>query len=495
MKPYGFDNQLYLEKQIIAIQERVARFGKLYLECGGKLLDDQHASRVLPGYEPDTKVRVMQSLGDNLEVVVCVSACDIERKKQRGGFGPTYDMLATELAHKLCTLGLHVQHMVITHYDGQVSAQYFHHILEKQGFTVTLHHRIAGYPHNVDFVVSPEGMGSNPYIETTRPIVVVTGPGPGSGKLGTALSQLYHEHQRGRSVGYAKLESFPVWNMPLNHPLNVAYEAATAELSDRNMIDPFHFQVYNQVCVNYNRDIDAFPVLRALLEKLTGDPAFYASPTDMGVNRIKDGIIDEDVVIEASRQEVVARYFNYVYSYAMGHCEASAVEHLEQLLFQMNMRPENRLVVPAAREAANDASVQRDKGNKGVYCAGALELPDGTIVTGKNSAQMHAASALILNAIKVLAGIPDNEALLPEKILQPIGYLKQHIFGDEELSLDLEEMLIALSTASHDYPRINEAIAHLSRLRGCQVHLTRGPTTGDATGLRKLGLHTTCDPQ
>lgn len=495
MKRYGFDNKLYLETQIAAIQERVACFGKLYLECGGKLLDDQHAARVLPGYEPDAKVRVMQSLGDNLEVIVCVSAQDVERRKQRGDFGPTYDILALELVARLRKLGLLVEHLVITQYDGQGAVQHFQNILEKQNLRVTLHHKIAGYPHHVDFVLSSQGMGSNPYIETSRPIVVVTAPGPGSGKLGTCLSQLYHEHERGQRVGYAKLESFPVWNLPLSHPLNIAYEAATAELFDRNMIDPFHFQVYNKVCVNYNRDIDAFPVLRVLLERLTGNPSFYASPTDMGVNRIKDGIVDEAIVVEACCQEVAARYFHYLYLYATGHCNYHAVEHLEQLLFQLNIRPESRGVVSAARQAVVQASIQKDKGNKGVYCAGALELADGTIVTGKNSPQLHAASALVLNAIKTLADIPHDQFLLPEKILQRITHLKQHIFGDEELSLDLEEMLIALSSASHDYPLIDQAMEYLSQLRGCQAHLTRGPTAGDATGLRKLGVHTTCDPQ
>ena len=495
MDGYGFNNELYLEGQIAAIQERVAHFGCLYLECGGKLLDDQHAVRVLPGYDPDTKVQVMQSLGDNLEVVICISAHDVEHRKVRGAFGPTYDVFAIDLVNKLRKLGIYIRHAVITLYQGQPSVAHFRHMLEDIGLQVTLHQEIPGYPNDIDFVVSPQGMGKNPYIPTTRPIVVITGPGPGSGKLGTCLSQLYHEHQRGKSVGYAKLESFPVWNLPLNHPLNIAYEAATAELSDRNMIDPFHLQVYNEACVNYNRDIAAFPVLRVLLERLTGNPSFYASPTDMGVNRIKDGIVDEKVIHQACCQEVAARYFHYKYACHAGYCDEKAVRHIERLLFQLNIRPEIRAVVPAARKAAQEAKQQRNKGNKGIYCAGALQLEDGTLIVGKNGPQLHAASALILNAVKKLLGLPDEQLLLPQKILQRISYLKQNIFGDDELSLDLEEMLIALSSASEDYPNVHEAVQCLIHLRGCQVHLTRIPTAGDAIGLRKLGVHTTCDCQ
>ncbi|MGL4524104.1 MAG: DUF1846 domain-containing protein [Spirochaetia bacterium] len=493
MKTFGFDNQLYLEHQTAAIKERVSRFDRLYVECGGKLIDDQHAARVLPGYQSDNKVQIMKSLGDDLEVVVCIYAGDIASRKVRGGFGLAYDVYTLDLLSRLSTLGIYVKNVVITRYKHESVANNFAKSLTSRGYVVTFHQEIDGYPHDVDRIVSPQGLGMNPYIETTRPIVLVAAPGPGSGKLGTCLGQLYHEHQRKQKVGYAKFESFPVWNLPLNHPLNIAYEAATAELLDRNMIDPFHFQAYNEVCINYNRDIDAFPVLKSLLEKLTGSPSFYCSPTDMGVNRIKDGIVDGEKVCEACCQEVVFRYFSYAYEVAMGQCNPQALRHLEQLLFTLEIRPESRRVVPIARAAVQNAKEQSNKGDKGVYCAGALELPDGRIITGKNSSWLHAASALILNAVKTLSGIKDEQYLLPEEILEQISFLKRDLFRDQRMSLDLEEMLIALASASVNNEKIRQVMQHLSSLKGCHLHLTYPPSPGDATGLRKLGLHTTCD--
>ncbi len=402
----GFDNEKYLEEQSAAILERMRRFGnKLYLEFGGKLLYDYHAARVLPGFDPNVKMRLLRDLADSAEVLLCIYAGDIERKKIRADFGITYDSDALKLIDDLAEWGIGVRAVVITRFDDQPAARLFRDRLERRGIAVFTHKFTKGYPTDVDTIVSDEGYGANRYIETSKPVVVVTGPGPNSGKLATCLSQLYHEHRRGVNAGYAKFETFPIWNLPLNHPVNVAYEAATADIGDVNLIDPFHLEACNEKAVNYNRDVEVFPVLRRILERIAGEATVYRSPTDMGVNRAGFGIVDDAAVREAATQEVIRRYFRYACEYAMGLTGRASVQRVELLMEDLEVGVRDRCVVAPAQEAAHDAKI-RGKGSEGVYCGAALELPDGTIVTGKNSPLMHAASSLILNAAKTLAGIP-----------------------------------------------------------------------------------------
>ncbi len=491
----GFDNEKYLEEQTAAIHERVSRFSdKLYLEFGGKLLFDFHASRVLPGFDPNVKMRLLQGLSDKAEVILCIYAGDIEKKKMRADFGITYDADALKLMDDLGERGVPVTAVVITRYEGQPGATAFKAQLENRGVQVHTHRLTKGYPTDVDTVVSDEGYGANSYVETEKPIVVVTGPGPGSGKLATCLSQFYHDRKRGLESGYAKFETFPIWNLPLKHPVNSAYEAATAEMKDVNQLDHFHLDAYDERAVNYNRDIEAFPLLRRIIERITGGDSFYASPTDMGVNRAGFGIIDNEVVIEAGRQEIVRRYFRYACEHAMGLVDKASVERIQLLMKEHQLSPESRIVVGPAREAAEEAE-EEGMGNKGIYCGAAMELPDGSIVTGFNTPLLHAASDLLLKAARRLAGYPPDEELLSPATFQSLTHLKKDILQRERVSLDVEETLIALGLGAATDPRADAAIQSLPALRGCEMHMTHMPSPGDEAGLRKLGVNLTTDPR
>ncbi len=491
----GFDNERYLQQQSAAILDRVTEAnGRLYLEFGGKLLFDYHAARVLPGFHPDVKMRLLQKLKDQSEVVLCIFAGDIEKKKMRADFGITYDTDALKTIDELGEWGITVRAVVITRFDNQPAALAFKNKLERRGIRVYTHRATKGYPTNVDMIVSAQGYGANPFIETERPIVVVTGPGPGSGKLATCLSQLYHEHQRGRTAHFAKFETFPIWNLPLKHEVNVAYEAATAELKDVNLIDHFHLDAHGQPAVNYNRDIEAFPLLRRILERITGESPGYRSPTDMGVNRAGFGIVDDAACRAAARQEIIRRYFNYACEYAMGLVDRDTVNRVELLMRDLNLTPADRAVVPPAHAAAREAQA-RGKGSNGFFCGAALELKDGQVITGKNSPLMHAASSLVLNAVKTLANIPDDIHLLPPLVTQSLSHFKTNVLKGKMTSLDLEESLIALSISATMNPAAERAIENLKELNGCDVHLTHIPSPGDATGLRKLGVNMTSEPE
>jgi uncharacterized protein (UPF0371 family) len=471
----------------------VERFDrKLYLEFGGKLLWDLHAARVLPGFDPNVKVRLLQQLGDQVDVILCIYAGDIERKKMRADFGITYDSDALKLIDDLVEWGIKVRAVVITRYNGQPTATMFKNKLERRGVHVFTHQFTKGYPTNIDLVVSEEGYGANEYIPTDKPIVVVTGPGPGSGKLATCLTLLYHDWRRGLPAGYAKFETFPIWNLPLKHPVNVAYEAATADLRDFNIIDPFHLEAYEEAAINYNRDVDAFPLLRRIIEKITGKTSFYKSPTDMGVNRAGFGIVDDSAVQWAAGQEVIRRHFRYSCEYAMGLCDQETVERSCLIMGELGAKPEDRPVVVPARQAAERAR-EKGKGNEGIHCGAAIELPDGTIIRGSNSPLMHAASALVLNAVKQLAGLPPALPLMPANITQTLTDFKKNVLQGRMMSLDLEETLIALCISALSNPAAHAAVEQLKKLRNCEVHMTHIPTPGDDAGLRKLGVNLTTD--
>jgi uncharacterized protein (UPF0371 family) len=490
----GFDNELYLKEQTRCILERVKQSGnKLYLEFGGKIIFDYHASRVLPGFDPNVKMRLLQELKENADIILCIYAGDIERRKVRADFGITYDVDALKLIDDLREWGIDITAVVITRFDDQPSAKIFKNKLERRNVKVYTHRFTKGYPTDVNMIVSDEGYGANEYIETKKPLVVVTAPGPGSGKLATCLSQLYHEHKRGIDSGYAKFETFPIWNIPLKHPVNVAYEAATADLKDFNLVDPFHLESYGETTINYNRDVEVFPVLKRILEKITGGESPYKSPTDMGVNRAGFGIVDDDAVREAAKQEIIRRYFRAACEYAMGFVDKDTVQRVELLMEELDIGPGDRRVVEPACEAAKEAE-QKGKGNKGVFCGAAIELADGSIVTGKNSPLMHSSSSLILNAIKKLAGMPDEIHLLSPDAIESIGSLKKDIFNKKNVSLDLEEALITLSISAATDPTARSAMEKLKELKRCEVHLTHIPTSGDETGLRMLGVNLTCEP-
>lgn len=493
-KKIGFNNKKYLKEQSRAIMERVERFNnKLYLEFGGKIIFDYHASRVLPGFDPNVKMRLLQKLKSKADIILCIYAGDIERRKIRADFGITYDVDALKLIDDLRSWGIGIRAVVITRFEKQPAAIIFKNKLERRGVKVYTHRFTKGYPTDVDLIVSDEGYGANEYIKTEKPLVVVTGPGPGSGKLATCLSQFYHEYKRGVKAGYAKFETFPIWNLHLKHPVNMAYEAATADLRDFNLVDPFHLEAYKTAAINYNRDVDAFPLLRRILEKITGSESIYKSPTDMGVNRAGFGIMDDKVTREAAKQEIIRRFFRYTCEYAMGFTDKETVDRAKLIMEELHARPEERRVVRPARKAAGEAE-RRKKGNEGIFCGAAIELKNGKIVTGKNSALMHAESSLVLNAIKELAEIPDKIHLLPPGILESIGNLKKNISGAKNVSLDLEEALIALSIGAPTNPTAQLAIEKLKELKSCEVHTTHMPTPGDEAGLRRLGVNLTSDP-
>jgi uncharacterized protein (UPF0371 family) len=490
----GFDTGKYLAEQTAAIIERSKHFGnKLYLEFGGKIAHDYHAARVLPGYDPNVKIRLLQELTDRAEILVCIYAGDIARKKIRADFGIPYDVDALKLIDDLREWGLLVRAVVITRFEEQRSARVFKARLERRGVEVYTHRATRGYPTDVDLIVSDEGYGANEFIRTERPIVVVTGPGPGSGKLGTCLSQLYHEHSQGNEAGYAKFETFPIWNLPLKHPVNVAYEAATVDLRDFNLIDPFHLAAHGEQTVNYNRDVEVFPVLLRILKRISASSEVYQSPTDMGVNRAGFAIVDDDIVREAARQEVIRRHFRCSCEYAVGLVEREEAQRAELLMEELGVRAEDRRVVGPARAAAAEAEAT-GKGNNGVFVGAAIELPDGTMVAGKNSPLLHAASAVVLNAIKRLSGILDEIHLLAPAIMESIASLKKDILKMRSVSLDLEETLIALGMSATSNPAAKVAMGRLKDLAGCEFHTTHIPTPGDEAGLRRLGVNVTSDP-
>ena len=493
-KKIGFDNEKYLKEQTVAILERVKNFdSKLYLEFGGKLLFDYHASRVLPGFDPNVKMRLLQKLKDQADIILCIYAGDIERRKVRADFGITYDADALKLIDDLKDWGLGIRAVVITRFEDQPSAKIFKKKLERQGVKVYTHGFTKGYPTDIDRIVSPEGYGANDYIETRNRLVIVTGPGPGSGKLATCLCQLYHDYHKGIKSGYAKFETFPIWNIPLKHPVNVAYEAATADIRDFNMIDPFHLETYGETAINYNRDVEIFPVLKRILEKITGTESMYQSPTDMGVNRAGFGIIDDETVQQAAKQESIRRYFRYACEYILGLVDKETVQRAELIMEGLGVKQEDRCVVVPAREASIEGE-KKGKGNKGIFCGAAIELPDGKIIIGKNSPLMHAVSSLVLNAIKHLAGIPDKIHLLSPNIIESITGLKKNILNAKAVSLDLDEALIALTISATTNTTAQLALEKLSALKDCEVHMTHVPTPGDEAGLKRLGINLTTDP-
>jgi len=496
-KKIGFDNEKYLAEQSAAILDRVKKFGnKLYLEFGGKLIFDYHAARVLPGYDPNVKIRLLQQLRDKIDIVLCIYAGDIEKGRVRGDFGITYDAATLKLIDDLRKWGLDILAVVITRFNNQSTAVIFKNKLERRGVKVYLHYPIEGYPANVDLAVSEKGFGRNDHIETQRPIVVVTAPGPGSGKLATCFSQLYQEHNRGVNAGYAKFETFPIWNLPLKHPVNIAYEAATADIQDFNLVDPFHLNIYNETAVNYNRDVESFPILKLILTRIFNNQGtnlpMYNSPTDMGVNRAGFGIINDEMVQEAARQELIRRFFRYNAEYALGIERKETVDKVILLMEELGVKVTDRKVVEVARRQAEEAEAT-NKGNAGIYCGAAIELADARIITGKNSRLMHAASSLVLNAVKALANIPDEILLLSPHVIKQIAQLKEGVFGEESESLDLEETLIALSISAATSHTAELAMKKLSELKGCEVHMTHIPTPGDEVGLKRLGVNLTTD--
>ena len=492
-KPVGFDNARYLQQQTDEILARVEKFdSKLYLEFGGKLLFDYHAARVLPGFDPNVKMKLLQQLKDQADIILCIYAGDIERRKVRADFGITYDADALKLIEDVKDWGLSISAVVITRFNGQPSARIFKNKLERLGLLVYTHGYTKGYPTDVDMIVSDEGYGANEYIETQKKLVIVTGPGPGSGKLATCLTQLYHEYRNGIKAGYAKFETFPIWNIPLKHPVNVAYESATADIKDFNMIDPFHLEAYGETAVNYNRDVEVFPVLRRILEKITGDKSVYQSPTDMGVNCAGFGIVDDEVVRVAAKQEVIRRFFRYGCEYMMGLVEKDTVQRAELIMEEMGVGPEDRKVVAPARRTAQQAQEQ-GKGHDGVFCGAAMELHNGTIITGRNSSVMHAVSSLVLNAVKHLADIPDKIHLLSPNIIDSVKNFKKGIMNARAASLDLDETLIALAISATTNTTAHLALEKLGELKGCEVHMTQLPTSGDEAGLKRLGINLTAD--
>ena len=480
----GFDNDKYLKMQSAHIRERIASFGgKLYLEFGGKLFDDYHASRVLPGFLPDSKLKMLLELREDVEIIIAINANDIEKSKVRGDIGITYEQDILRLMDVYASLGLSVCGVVMTQYAAQSSAAAFEKRLQKLGVHVFRHYPIEGYPANIPLIVSDEGFGKNDYIETTRSLVVVTAPGPGSGKMAVCLSQLYHEHKRGVQAGYAKFETFPVWNLPLKHPVNLAYEAATTDLNDVNMIDPFHLEAYGKTTVNYNRDIEIFPVLNTIFERIFGTSP-YKSPTDMGVNMAGFCIMDDDAVCEASRQEVIRRYYKALVAAKKGENVGQEILSLELLLKQLGITPTYRRCVQPALDLAERTGEP----------AAALELPDGRIVTGKTSALLGAASAMLLNALKALAGINAEIDLISPVVIGPIQDLKVNHLGSKNPRLHTDEVLLALSISAATNPTAERAMQALEGLRGCDMHTTVILSDADQNTCAKLGLQVTSEP-
>lgn len=479
----GFDNEKYLRMQSEHIRQRIEQFDhKLYLEFGGKLFDDYHASRVLPGFEPDSKLRMLMHLSDQAEIIIVISAKDIEKNKVRGDLGITYDTDVLRLMDSFRQNGLYVGSVVITQYSGQESALLFKNRLENLNIKVYIHYNIAGYPSNIPLIVSDEGYGKNEYIETTRPLVIVTAPGPGSGKMATCLSQLYHEHKRGIHAGYAKFETFPIWNLPLKHPVNLAYEAATADLNDVNMIDPFHLEAYGETTVNYNRDVEVFPVLNTIFEKIYGKSP-YKSPTDMGVNMAGNCICDDEVCREASGQEIIRRYYAALNDLLKGTCSEEPAQKIELLMNQAGVTIQDRKVVAAALNRAQETQSP----------AAALELPDGRIITGKTSNLLGASAALLLNVLKELAGLGHELHIISPEAIEPIQKLKVDYLKSRNPRLHTDEVLIALSTSAAANEDARLALEQLPKLQGCQAHTSVMLSDVDIKTFQKLGVQLTCE--
>lgn len=477
----GFDNEKYLQMQSSHIKERISQFdNKLYLEFGGKLFDDYHASRVLPGFQPDSKMRMLMQLSDQAEIVIVISAEDIEKNKVRGDLGITYDLDVLRLMSIFKDHELYVGSVVITKYSGQESASLFRKRLKKLGIKVYRHYPIQGYPSNIPHIVSEEGYGKNDYIETSRPLIVVTAPGPGSGKMAVCLSQLYHEHKRGICAGYAKFETFPIWNIPLKHPVNLAYEAATADLNDVNMIDPFHLEAYGETTVNYNRDVEIFPVLNAMFERIAGESP-YKSPTDMGVNMAGNCICDNEVCKDASKQEIIRRYYDSLRRHLMGSCSDEEVYKIEMLMNQAGITVHDRPVVDAALKRAAETGAP----------AAALELHDGRIITGKTSKLLGASAALLLNALKELAGIDHEVHMISPEAIEPIQKLKTQYLGSKNPRLHTDEVLIALSVSAASNPVAQLALDQLPKLKNCQAHTSVMIGTVDMSQFKKLSIQAT----
>ncbi len=480
----GFDNEKYQTIQSGHIKERISQFdGKLYLELGGKLFDDHHASRVLPGFLPDSKLRMFQKISDSIEIVIVISATDIERNKKRADLGITYDEDVLRLREEFHGRGFMVGSVVITHFGGQPAAIAFKQRLERMGIRTYCHYLIEGYPHNVQLIASDEGFGKNDYVETERPLVIVTAPGPGSGKMAVCLSQLYNEHKRGVRAGYAKFETFPVWNLPLKHPVNIAYEAATADLNDVNMIDPFHLEAYGKTAINYNRDIEIFPVLNALFEGIYGTNP-YKSPTDMGVNMVGFCISDDNVCCEASKNEIIRRYYAATNKLAMGACNDSEISKIQMLMQQAKITTDYRRVTVAAKQRLKESG----------HTSAALELENGTIISANSSELLGCSAALLLNAMKHLAGIDHGLKLIPQSMIEPIQHTKVSYLGGHNPRLHTDEVLVALSVLSENDVNCRRALEQLPKLRGCQVHCTVMLSEVDQKIFKKLGVNLTCEP-
>ena len=480
----GFDNEKYQTIQSEHSKERISQFdGKLDLELGGKLFDDHHASRVLPGFQPDSKLRMFQNISDSIDIVIVISAADIEKNKKRADLGITYDEDVLRLRGEFQGRGFMVGSVVITHYNGQPAAIAFRQRLERDGIKTYCHYLIEGYPHNVALIASDEGFGKNDYVKTERPLVIVTAPGPGSGKMAVCLSQLYNENKRGVRAGYAKFETFPVWNLPLKHPVNIAYEAATADLNDVNMIDPFHLEAYNKIAINYNRDIEIFPVLNALFEGIYGSNP-YKSPTDMGVNMVGFCISDDEVCCDASKDEIIRRYYDATNKMAKGACNENEISKIQMLFNQAKINTDFRRTTVAAKECLKRTG----------HTSSAIELEDGTIVTAHSSLLLGCSAALLLNVMKHLAGIDHDTKLIPQSMIEPIQDTKVNYLGGHNPRLHTDEVLVALSVLSNVDERCSRALAQLPKLRGCQVHCTVMLSEVDQKIFKKLGVNLTCEP-
>lgn len=480
----GFDNEKYQNVQSEHIRERISKFdGKLYLELGGKLFDDYHASRVLPGFQPDSKLRMLQKLSDSIEIVIVISASDIEKNKKRADLGITYDEDVLRLREEFQKRDFMVGSVVITHYNGQPAATAFKQRLERDGIKVYCHYLIEGYPHDVKLIASDDGFGKNDYVETERPLVIITAPGPGSGKMAVCLSQLYNENKRGVRAGYAKFETFPVWNLPLKHPVNIAYEAATADLNDVNMIDPFHLEAYNKIAINYNRDVEIYPVLNALFEGIYGSNP-YKSPTDMGVNMVGFCISDDEVCCEASKDEIVRRYYAATNKMAAGACNDAEISKIQMLFNQAKITTDYRKVTVAAKNHKQETG----------HTSAAIELEDGTIICGHSSELLGCSAALLLNVTKHLGDIDHNLKLIPQSMIEPIQYTKVNYLGGHNPRLHTDEVLVALSVLSENDENCRVALQQLPKLRGCQAHCTVMLSDVDQRIFKKLGVNITCEP-
>lgn len=491
----GFDASKYIEEQSKYIIERInaGNSERLYLEFGGKLVHDKHAMRVLPGFDENAKIKLLQKLKDQTEIIICIYAGDITTNKTRQDFGITYDLEVLRLIDTFRKYSLPINSVVITRYEDQPAVNMFINKLNRRGIKTYKHSHTKGYPTDVDTIVSDEGYGANPFIEVTKPLVVVTGPGGGSGKLATCLSQLYHDYKRGRKVRYAKFETFPIWNLPLKHPVNIAYEAATADLKDVNMIDSFHLEAYGEMAINYNRDLEVFPVVKRIIEKITGQESEYKSPTDMGVNRVGFSITDDDIVRKASCQEIIRRYLIAQVDYKKGKIDEEAVLRSKLLMDDLNLKVEDRSVVKPARDYADFKRNQDTRYENVVVMA--LEMPDGTIVTGRSSRRMVAAAAVVLNAIKKLCGLADGIYLISPAVLETIQHLKTDILDNEKSSLNCEEILSALTISATTNPTAQVAVEKLLLLNGCKAHCTAILSDRDEQTLRDLGIDVTCDPE